>query len=497
MFALFQLQKFDSYREDNRREVKRAKNGLPVSLWETYSSFANTDGGVIILGVEENSDRSWRTTGLNPENESRLLKDFWDTVNNRTKVSENILTEKDVVVYDYQGDIVIVISVPRARREVKPVFINGDLFSGSYRRNHEGDYHCTREQVKAMLRDQTEETSDMMVVEAAALADLNMETIRGYRNSHRALKPGHPFERLSDDAYLRSIGAAAVSQRDGALHPTAAGLLMFGNEYDIVRHFPEYFLDYREVMNAAVRWTDRIESSSGDWSGNIFDFYFRVYNKLSKDIKVPFRLEGNTRADDTPVHKAIREALANCLINADYYGRCGIVILKDQNRIVLRNPGYIRTGKKQMRLGGKSDPRNKALMKMFNLLEIGERAGSGVPNIFNVWADEGWPEPVITEDFNPDMTTLSLEFSKKQATKTSDGKQATKTSDKPSASKTLQHKEKIIAFLTERQEATTKEIAYQLGLSVQRTRAILAKMDEVETQGTNNNNRSYRLKSSR
>ena len=79
-----------------------------------------------------------------------------------------------------------------------------------------------------------------------------------------------------------------------------------------------------------------------------------------------------------------------------------------------------------MRLGGESDPRNKSLMKMFNLIDIGERAGSGVPNIFNVWEDEGWEEPVIEERFDPDRTVLSLSFKKKQAIKTSDKKQAIK-----------------------------------------------------------------------
>ncbi len=70
-----------------------------------------------------------------------------------------------------------------------------------------------------------------------------------------------------------------------------------------------------------------------------------------------------------------------------------------------------------MRLGGESDLRNKALMKMFNLINIGERAGSGVPNIFNVWADEGWEEPVIEERFDPDRTVLSLSFLKKVSEK--------------------------------------------------------------------------------
>ena len=124
-------------------------------------------------------------------------------------------------------------------------------------------------------------------------------------------------------------------------------------------------------------------------------------------------MEGGDRIDDTPVHKALREALANCLINTDFYGTCGVVIRKEPDRLFLENPGYIRTGKKQMRLGGRSDPRNKALMKMFNLINIGERAGSGVPNIFQVWEAQGWTEPVILEQFNPDRTILELCFTKK------------------------------------------------------------------------------------
>ena len=203
-------------------------------------------------------------------------------------------------------------------------------------------------------------------------------------------------------------------------------MLIFGNEYNIVRHFPEYFLDYREELDPTTRWTDRVQSSSGEWSGNICDFYFRVYNKLIKDVKVPFKMVGGERVDDTPVHKALREALANCLINADYHGVRGVVVRKEPDLLTLANPGYVRTGKKQMRLGGESDPRNKSLMKMFNLIDIGERAGSGVPNIFNVWEDEGWEEPVKEERFEPDRTVLSLSFKKKQAIKTSDKKQAIK-----------------------------------------------------------------------
>ena len=489
MREAFDISRFDEYKEDNRREVKKANGGLPVSLWDTYSAFANCYGGVIILGVKEEKDGSWRTTGL--QNEAKLRKDFWDTINNHKKVNVNLLSDDDVQTYvvGERKDVIMVIYVPMAKREQKPVYINNDIFNGTFRRNYEGDYHCTRLQVKAMLRDQTERTMDMEVLDNVPMEDLNYETIHGYRNSHRTLKEGHPFERLNDRDYLRSIGAAAISDEDGQLHPTAAGMLMFGDEYNIVRHFPEYFLEYREEMDTSIRWTDRLQSSSGEWSGNVCDFYFRVYNKLIKDIKVPFKMSGGERVDDTPVHKALREALANCLINADYHGLRGVVIRKEPDKIVLANPGYIRTGKKQMRLGGESDPRNKSLMKMFNLINIGERAGSGVPNIFNTWEDEGLIEPEIEERFDPDRTVLSLPFKKKQAIKTSDKKQAIKTSDKKQAIKTQKNIAKIREFLQETGEATTNDIAEYLNLSPARIRVLLKGMDDIEAIGKNRGRR--------
>ena len=410
---------------------------MPTSLWDTYSSFANCYGGVIILGVAENQDGSWRTTGLKHVEKGKLLKEFWDTVNNRKKVNINLLSDEDVEVFDVGEDIVIVIYVPMARREQKPVYINDDIFGGTFRRNHEGDYHCTRLQVKSMLRDQTDNTMDMEVLDDAPLEDLNYETIQGYRNRHRTLKAGHPFERLNDAEYLRSIGAAAISKEDKKLHPTAAGMLMFGDEY----------------------------------------------NRLIRDIKVPFKTEGGNRIDDTPVHEALREALANCLINTDFYGVRGVVILKEQNRIVFENPGYSRTGKQQMRKGGVSDPRNKMLMKMFNLINIGERTGSAVPNIFNIWEDQGWMEPVIEEQFDPDRTLLILTFDKKQAKKTSDKKQAKKT---------VENMKKIRLYLSENGECKTSDIAEYIDLSLPRTRAILKEMDDIEAIGANMN-RKYRL----
>ncbi|WP_289642257.1 ATP-binding protein [uncultured Dubosiella sp.] len=109
--------------------------------------------------------------------------------------------------------------------------------------------------------------------------------------------------------------------------------------------------------------------------------------------------------------------MANCLINTDYYLPQAVVVKLSPDKIILENPGGVRTGKKQMLKGGISDPRNKTLMKMFNLINIGERAGSGVPDIYSVWNHQGWEEPVVEERYDPDRTILTLPLIEKVAVK--------------------------------------------------------------------------------
>ena len=135
-----------------------------------------------------------------------------------------------------------------------------------------------------------------------------------------------------------------------------------------------------------------------------------------------------------------------------------------------------------MRLGGISDPRNKILMKMFNLINIGKRAGSGVPNIFNTWADQGWIDPVIEEQFDSDRTILTLAFKKKQAKKTSDKKQTKKT---------FENMQKIRKFLIKNGPSKTSDIAEYLDLSAPRIRAILKDMPDIEFTGTNTNRKYF------
>ena len=142
----------NQYRENNRLEAKKSQGGLPRSIWEPYSAFANTDGGLILLGVVENKeDKSFSAVPL--EDPSQLAADFWNTLCIPGVVSVNLLQPQDIQVVESQGREIVVIRIPRATAAQTPVYIGPSPFGGTYLRRGEGDYRCTAEEVHAMLHD--------------------------------------------------------------------------------------------------------------------------------------------------------------------------------------------------------------------------------------------------------------------------------------------------------------------------------------------------------
>lgn len=146
---MLDFENLQNYRENNRIEAKQALGGLPESIWETYSAFANADGGIILLGVEELEDKSLHALDLlDPQ---WLIDDFLAILNDPTRVSANILTDEDIQIHKINEKHIIAITVPKADIRCKPVYVDGDILQGSYRRNGEGDYRCTPEEIEAML----------------------------------------------------------------------------------------------------------------------------------------------------------------------------------------------------------------------------------------------------------------------------------------------------------------------------------------------------------
>lgn len=383
---------------------------LPADFWKSYSAMANGEGGLIWLGIQEKPLGHFQAVGL--IDVERVRKALWDNLHNPKQVSANLLAEHQVQPVQVDGKTVLRIEVPRASRQVKPVHLGSNPFGGTYLRRHEGDYPADDETVRRMLAERVEDARDARVLKGFDIADLDMDSVLAYRNRFAAVKPGHVWADLSVPDFLERIGAVGRDREQGYSGLRLAGLLMFGRAEVIREALPNYMVDYQERPEAKAerRWIDRLVPD-GSWSGNVYDFFRRVYQRLTADLKVPFQLLDAQRVEDTPVHEALREALVNTLIHADFSGRVSVLVVKRPDMFGFRNPGLMRVPPELALIGGNSDCRNRRLQTMFQLVGYGDHAGSGLPKIYSNWAGQHWRRPVLQQLMEPEQTLMELRMS--------------------------------------------------------------------------------------
>ena len=149
-----QLSILNQYKENTRIEAKKALGGLPRSIWETYSAFANTSGGVILLGVaEDKKDKTLYPVDL--PDAGRLAAQFWELVNDKRVVSLNLLKKTDVTIEKVEGKDIVVICVPKAKRSQRPVYIGNNPKTGAYYRDGEADLRFSEAQVERLMQEAT------------------------------------------------------------------------------------------------------------------------------------------------------------------------------------------------------------------------------------------------------------------------------------------------------------------------------------------------------
>jgi ATP-dependent DNA helicase RecG len=369
-------------------EYKSAKGGLPSSLWETYSAFANSDGGVIFLGVENDG----QVSGIN--NLEKIKKDFWSLINNKGKVSVNLLAESDLQEINQNNKTVLAIRVRKASRHERPVFIGQNPLTGTYRRYNEGDFHCSQIQVQKMIADASENPSDSKIMKGFSLSDLDISSLQQYRQRFASKNPTHSWLAENDENFLFKLGGFRKDREANEYGITLAAILMFGTD-EAIREATnqQYNVDYQEL--GGERFLDRL-TIDGTWCANLFQFCLRAYNKLIQDIKTPFQLDGIQRQDESPVHKAIREALVNSIIHASYRESGGVVAKKAKDYFEFANPGDLLIAKNELGKGI-TQCRNPSLQKMFQMIGFAEKAGSGINTINQGWESQNWLKPTVRE----------------------------------------------------------------------------------------------------
>ena len=462
-------------------ECKKAQNSVPVKAWDSYSAFANTYGGKILLGVDEDlkeKDPLKRFTITGVEDAKKIRQDIWNILNNQEKINVNLLTDEDVEIVEIEGKEIVAINVPRADYTLRPVYINNNPIRGTYKRNHEGDYHCSEHEIRMMMRDANESGNDGLFLEYYTMDDIDIPTLEKYRNHFKSRYPQHVFNSLGHQEFLKELGGWYVDRKDHKEGLTMAGLLMFGKGLPIRERFDNLRLDYidKSDLIGDQRYSDRL-TYDGTWENNLFNFITMVLPKLLRDLPRPFKMDGVERDDDTPQHKAVREAMTNCIIHADLMLNGVLKVEKYDNKFVFTNPGLLKLPVEQIYSGDESRARNQRIQNMLRMIGFGENLGSGFPLILSAWNEKHWLRPELFEQ--PELMQVKLVLTVETVNETANAT-ATVTATVNATVKLSKTQKKILHIIHDDKYATYDEIAKIL--DVERT-TVWRNLDSLKKNG--------------
>lgn len=376
-------------------ELKKASE-LPSSFWESYSSFSNTTGGWIILGVFEDKPYNIITGVDNPE---KALTNLWNQLSNRNKVSFRTVDNEDVNIYGVGGKKIIIVHVKEAADSQKPVYLN-DKLENTWIRTGDGDRKATKEELAAFLRN-AQPVLDSIYADGFTIEDLDKESLITYKERVSKRFPKKHYIEMSNSEFLLEIGACSKDRVTNELKIKRGALLFLGKTNSIKELYPHYHVDFFNRKGSNERWSDRVsDDEPSDYDMNLYNFYNIVYGKMRLLLQDAFVLgQDQLRLPISDFDETLRECLVNCLAHADYVqGYPTTKIDVYDGWFCFTNPGKMLVSPEQFILGGDSRPRNELIMKLFRLLGASERQGFGGPLIYKSAMKNDFRRPEIRTD---------------------------------------------------------------------------------------------------
>lgn len=377
-------------------EFKKAQRGVPHEAYSTVSAFANTGGGHIVFGVGQ-ADGQFEIVGvLEPD---KVQNDFLSVLRGGEKLSCVISAEESCITAD--GKTVLAFFIPEVRRDLKPVHLNRELRESFIRRGG-GDEHCTAEEIKRFIRD-----ADARSYDSEPLHDLDLatcfdtESIAWYRSIFSRRYPAHETEAGDDTAFLNHFGL--IITEGGALLPTRAAVLLFGNAASINRALARAIVDIRKLIASSAdvmpeeRWDDRrlLEGNlTRCWREGVQYFTERIADR-------PFQVDASTLhgSDAPPDYLAFREAFLNLLTHQDFGDQSRkAVITFYGDQILFWNPGASYTSGEELFQPGDKPVRNPRVRSMLQRIGIGEQAGTGIRTIYSNQRQLGRLPPILKNE---------------------------------------------------------------------------------------------------
>jgi len=382
-------------------EVKAGAGGLPKSLPETISAFANGVGGTILVGLD---DRTFGPVDIDAESIRDGLAGMAADA-----MHPPVRGGVEIEVID-EGHRVVRLDVPEAAPGDKPCYVKTrGRYGGSYIRGGEGDRRLSQYEIDRLIENSTQPTHDRELVAEASLDDLDPTLLDVYLEHMRTSRP-RAFVDLSRDEVIRNLGVAVVD--GGELRPTLGGLLVFGRYPQ--QYFPQLFLSVvvlpgtsmGEVGPGNERFLDN-RSIEGPLPHMAADAVSAITRHLSRTSV----MQDGQRVErlEYPV-EVIRELIVNALMHRDYSplargAQVQVELYVD--RLVVRSPGGFYGLVQAEDLGGPdvSSSRNALIAKLLTDTPlpgsghmVAENRGSGIPTVLRSLNRAGMAPPTFSAD---------------------------------------------------------------------------------------------------
>ncbi|WP_163710194.1 RNA-binding domain-containing protein [Mangrovibacterium lignilyticum] len=375
-------------------EVKAAKGELPKDTWETVSAFSNTSGGWLLFGVRQNG-KTFEIQGVsNPE---KIEQDFLNTIRGG---KFNVFVPTKQAKHTIDGKTVIAFYVPVSKE--KPVYYNS--LQNTFIRRGSSDQRATNEEIDAMFRDQTFGTKTSELAPGTTRDDIHEKSLKQYRDYMGRFNPDVSYNRYDEDEFLRKLRILDNG------NCTYAGLLFLGKRERIEKHFPDFRIDLLEIpgtsiSDAATNYTFRLDEYE-----NLWDYYFECFRRLKPQVDVEFKLTSEGFGEELSTGlKAMREALVNMLMHADYFSPAHSRIRIFTNHIEFFNPGGLPKPLEELKEKDISLPRNPLISKLFRMVRLAENAGYGFEKIETNWKQFNGTAPVYDIAFDSTIVKLYTE----------------------------------------------------------------------------------------
>lgn len=391
-------------------EAKRSRE-IGKSILETVIAFANEPGlkgGWLLLGVNwevnDKGDTVYWPEGI--PDPDKLQKDLAS----QCASSLNIALRPEMSVERLQDKTVIVVFISEADTRQKPIYLKATgLPRGAYRRIGSTDQRCTDEDLWVLRGEsQPQQGPDLAVLPDARMDDFDPGAIKEYRRERARINPRAEELDYSDEELLEALGA--VRRVGEQLHPTLAGIVLFGKSIALRRLMPMLRIDYIRI--AGTEWVQDPEErfQSIDIRKPLLLALPVAEASIVDELPRGFHLpEGQLQSRQEPIlpRKVIREALANAVMHRSYQLNSPIQIIRYSNRIEVHNPGYALKDVSQLGVPG-SKLRNPAIAAVLHDLNWAETKGTGIRTMRRLSANAGLPLPEFTSDRQNDGFKATL-----------------------------------------------------------------------------------------